>query len=66
MVHGNKKYKFEELIKKGDSISVASANVYSLKSSLRKFALDNNLGKSKDLFKVDDISGNNYLVTRIA
>lgn len=66
MIHGNKKYNFEDLKHKDDAIEVDSANVYSLKSSLRLFAKDNKLGKSKDLFKVEDISAKRFLVTRIS
>lgn len=65
MKHGNKKYNFEDLIKKGDEIEVESANIYSLKSSLRLFSKENGLGKSKEVFKIDDLSTKRFLVKRI-
>jgi len=37
MAHGNKKYFFEELKKRGDTITVKSANIYSLTNQIKLY-----------------------------
>lgn len=37
MAHGNKKYFFEELKKRGDTIIVKSANIYSLTNQIKSY-----------------------------
>lgn len=57
MQHGNKKYNFEDLKKRGDIISVKPANIYSLKNSLRLYAKENNIDYAKAFAFEDGING---------
>lgn len=52
-LHGNNKYRFEELNNSGDKIIVKTANIYSLKASFRKF-------KKKSESHNFDVSFNEY------
>lgn len=47
MSHGNKKYNFEDLKEPGSTIKVKTANLYSLKNSLRIYTKEHDLDMDK-------------------
>ncbi len=65
MAHGNKKYNFEDLKKKGDKITVNTANNYSLKNALRNYSSANSLD-FRSTFLVEDKPAGNVQIERVA
>lgn len=62
MIHGNKKYNFEPLRKKGGTVTETTSNIYALKSSLRTFLKEPLKGK----FDFAEIDANVFQITRTA
>lgn len=64
MKHGNKKYNFEDLKEIGDKIEVETANIYSLKNSLRTFCKEQDLA-FKGAFEYNPLGNGLVLIERI-
>lgn len=61
MAHGNKKYFFEELKKRGDMITVRSANIYSLTNQIKLYKKSTDPGLE---FKIEQSGDGEFTVLR--
>ena len=61
MAHGNKKYFFEQLVKRGDLITVRPANIYSLKNQIKLYKKLDDPGLEYD---IKDLQNGEYEIIR--